>query len=181
VSRHRFVFKYLKMIFSCGGISWTMFFARVVAVHDLIMVLNGNRPLTIPAVTIFINCLLPLQTGCPSSTLSCSSLSCKIACSSCIPTSSPGPFRSLSTLLSASAFSCPKVRIVAVQIITFVAVHRFVGPSRGLCHLPPLVQAAVNVLPASVRDVLQRPVLCALCSQQGSEKKKRGGRGNLSF
>jgi len=48
------------MIFSCGGISWTMFFARVVAVHDLIMVLNGNRPLTIPAVTIFINCLLPL-------------------------------------------------------------------------------------------------------------------------
>ena len=40
VSRHRFLLKYLKMIFTCREISWRAFFVRLVALHDVIMILG---------------------------------------------------------------------------------------------------------------------------------------------
>ena len=40
VSRHRFFFKYLRMITTCRKLSYRGFFARVVAVHDTALILN---------------------------------------------------------------------------------------------------------------------------------------------
>jgi hypothetical protein len=40
VSRHRFFFKYLRMVFACQRLSYRGLFARVVALHDAALILN---------------------------------------------------------------------------------------------------------------------------------------------